>query len=224
MPCSPSELQERIENNQDLQDYTEVVRMPLPEPSFCEKKLWDIPPKCLTTYEPRVGPSLAEHVVFPSSLPEILSLTTQMPDWHIRLIEGDVKAIKKAKKKKLGYTDRKWALQGTPESGPLLLRFNVTRADTFFFLCHGPTQLANSPLDKYLSVRVDGKNVNLLMEDEARKEGVVNFSFGKSYSLDEMQCFVSRQTFSAREHIIEIIPVVKDGTSHYIPLTHFIWW
>lgn len=215
-----------MENKAPLEGYTKLTKRRLPEPIFCEKKLWDQAPKCRTVSAPRYGSSLTENVVFPSLLPP-----TKQPlnttHWQVLVSPYDAKAVNRAESRDLGYLDIKWVIYGTKESGPLVLRFDSERPGSFFFLCHGSGQTGENLFRDHTKIRLDGKVIHLLSDQEARTAGIVNFSNGVPEDMGGSRCYVSHPTISEGEHLLEILPIASKNASipeRAVPITHLVWW
>lgn len=181
------------------------TQLPVPEPTQCQAELCTDLATCVTSFEPRQGPGLIEHVVFPEEVPFITDSqqagSNAVTTWHEQLYFCDVAAVDHMLEKEWNYLDRKNVIQAAKGAGPIRYEFESTKQN-YFVAC-------SAPGNPYLCMegthwKMDGEPINCVGGGADGIPGV------------QQPCWITDRKIPAGKHTFEVERPddgVPDGTS-----------
>ena len=171
-------------------------KLAVPPPTQCQPELCGGLATCSTSFEPREGAGLMEHVVFPKEVPFIKDSqqagSNAVQTWHEQMYFCDVGSVDHMLDKGWNYLDRKYVIQAHKGAGPLKMEFEST-TENYFVAC-------SAPGNGYLCVegtvwKMDEEVIKCLNTDAAKAAGT---------PFVDAPCFISDRKIPAGKHIFEV--------------------
>lgn len=178
--------------------------LPLPPPIHCPPALCEKKCQCATTFQPRIGNGLRDHLVHPRDVPVVTNTGETVADaiktWHEQTYTSDLAAPDTELVKDMNYLDGKYVFQAGESAGPISFQF-TSSMQNHVVACSAPKSA--SLCSGGAVWKVDGQNIGCLDHEAAVAAGLPPV---------KSPCWITNKKIPAGKHSFEVErPVDSNG-------------